>query len=64
MPRNSEELRSKLRLLGHALTFMSTQFERDWLSDMTPTVWYQYANYILGAKVMQLKMRSGDKGEE
>eukprot|EP00971_Amphidinium_carterae_P340708 6479159-Amphidinium_carterae.1 len=55
VPTNSEELRARLRLEMNAWLFLATKFvSKVWLRDITPKVWLDFIDYILGESVMRL----------
>eukprot|EP00973_Karenia_brevis_P024170 3337073-Karenia_brevis.AAC.1 len=51
MPKNSEELRTKLNLMGNMWCFLRCKYQRSWLDCMTPSVWNRHSKYLLGSKV-------------
>ena len=56
-PTNSEELRSRIKLLG--ISFQLASFKhssRMWLKGMTPQVWLDHLEYILGDQIYGLKV--------
>ena len=63
MPRDTEELRRRLRTWGFSFTFAKLKHPtRAWLMDATPDVIAEYCDYLLGDTVRGLKARN-DKGE-
>eukprot|EP00973_Karenia_brevis_P052860 7348289-Karenia_brevis.AAC.1 len=59
MPKTPEELRSRLRLIGHAWTFVKLRYMKSWLADMSPAVWRKYADFSLGTKVYGMPLPEG-----
>jgi hypothetical protein len=58
MPANSEELRSKLRLLSNAwLMAKAKHLNRPWLAGLTPADFGKYTDYLLGKRVWQMQGR-------
>lgn len=62
-PKNGEELRQKIKLLGHA--YMMTQLKypnRQVLRGITPNLFVKYSDFLLGEHVAGLKAKNA-KGE-
>ena len=62
LPQNTEELRTILRVEGNAWVFLGSKYRNKvFFKDMTPSVWLEYSNYLLGEKVylMQIPSPSG-----
>ena len=62
LPQNTEELRTILRVEGNAWVFLGSKYRNKvFFKDMTPSVWLDYSNYLLGVKVclMQIPSPSG-----
>eukprot|EP00973_Karenia_brevis_P008777 1185998-Karenia_brevis.AAC.1 len=59
MPKTPEELRSQLRLVGHAWTFVKLRYMKSWLADMSPAIRRKYADFILGTKVYGMPLPEG-----
>ena len=55
MPKDPEELRAKIKLMGAAWCFLRIRFGKDWLSDMVPSVWERYAEFLLGPTVAKVR---------
>eukprot|EP00973_Karenia_brevis_P085960 11921968-Karenia_brevis.AAC.1 len=56
MPKGSEDLRCRLRLMGNAWTFLKLRYMKPWLADMVPDVWRKYADFLMGSKVYGMPM--------
>ena len=57
MPRNAEELRAKIKLLGHCHVFLRLKARnRAWLSDVDDRTFLKYIDYLLGRHVAGLVM--------
>ena len=62
LPQNTEELRTILRVEGNAWVFLGSKYRNKvFFKDMSPSVWLDYSNYLLGEKVylMQIPSSSG-----
>ena len=62
LPQNTEELRTILRVEGNAWVFLGSKYRNKvFFKEMTPSVWLEYSNYLLGEKVylMQIPSPSG-----
>ena len=58
MPRNPEELRRKLKLVGHHFMFAKIRYPtKAVLSDMHPTTFVKLADFLLGDRVMGLEAK-------
>ena len=55
LPETSEELRAKFRVLSAAWCLLWVRYLKPWLSDMNPSVWTRYVEYLLGNRVAALK---------
>ncbi len=54
-PDNTEEYRARMRLAGTAWTFSKiAKSNATWLKDMDPKVFDEFADYILGKKVLNI----------
>ena len=63
LPRNSEELRSRVVLMGTAWIMVSlSQGGTNAASDVTPQLWQDYLKYLLGEKVAQLGFKDPATG--
>ena len=63
LPKNSEELRSRVVLMGTAWIMVSlAQGHSHVLADVTPQLWQDYLKYLLGEKVAQLGFRDSNSG--
>lgn len=57
LPTNSEELRTKLKLEGTALTMLGSKFRnREWFRDLEPNDFTRYVDWLLGEKVYSLQI--------
>ena len=64
MPANSEELRSRLHIMAASWVMVAAQQTHNpTIRDVTPTVFSQYADYLLGERVWKLAARGPDGGE-
>ena len=55
MPENAEELRARLKLLGHSFVFTRLRYaSKAWLRTCTPQVIQEHTDYILGQDVYAL----------
>ena len=62
LPQNTEDLRTALRVEGNAWVFLGSKYKNKvFFTDLTPSVWLDYSNYLLGDKVylMQIPSPSG-----
>ena len=63
MPQNTEELRAVLRVEGTAFCYLASKYRNKVLfTGMNPTIWLDYANYLLGEKVYRMQIPTGSKG--
>ena len=61
LPANTEQLRSRLALLGVCWTFCSyQQTANPVLQAMKPSLWSEYADYLLGEQVAGLRAKTAD----
>jgi hypothetical protein len=52
LPRNSEELRSRIKIMGITYTLAKKKNpNRQWLQDATPDIWVDHLDYMLGKRV-------------
>ena len=57
LPNDSEELRRRVRLLGHTFTIAKLQNpNRPWLATASSEVWLEHLDYILGPRVWGLNL--------
>ena len=57
-PRSGEELRQRIKLLGHCYIFCQLKFpHRAVLRDISPNLFNKYADYLMGEHVMGLKAK-------
>ena len=62
-PKSGEELRQRLKLLGHSYMFMMLKYpNRPTLRDNNPNLWHKYSDYLLGEHVLALKAKNA-RGE-
>ena len=62
-PKSGEELRQKIKLLGHCYIFMMLKYpNRQVLAEDNPNLWNKYADYLLGEHVFRLAAKNS-KGE-
>ena len=62
-PKSGEELRQKVKLLGHCYIFTMLKYpNRQTLAENNPNLWNKYADYLLGEHVMRLAAKNS-KGE-
>ena len=62
-PKTGEELRQRLKLLGHSYLFMMLKYpNRPTLRDNNPNLWHKYSDYLLGEHVLALKAKNA-RGE-
>ena len=55
LPRNTEELRARITLMGTAWIMLSlSQGNSTVLADLTPKTWEDYLKFLLGRKVLML----------
>ena len=62
LPQNTEDLRTVLRVEGNAWVFLASKYKNKiFFKDLTPAVWLDYSNFLLGDKVylMQIPSPSG-----
>eukprot|EP00973_Karenia_brevis_P061205 8510445-Karenia_brevis.AAC.1 len=59
MPKNPEQLRAKLRLMGNMWTFLFLRFRKAWLEGINPEVFRTYADFLLGSRVYTMPMPEG-----
>ena len=61
LPKDSEELRAKLRLEATAMTMLGAKFQtRAWFVRLDPQVFANYAEYLLGEKCYRLQVPKAD----
>ncbi|OLP90151.1 hypothetical protein AK812_SmicGene28324 [Symbiodinium microadriaticum] len=64
MPQNTEQLRTTLRIEGNMWCFLGSKYKNKvFFRDMTPEVWLDYANYILGDKCYLMQVPTPGKGK-
>jgi hypothetical protein len=52
LPNNPEQLRRRIKILGHAHMFLGLKFtNREWIQGLTPQVFEDYLTYLLGEHV-------------
>eukprot|EP00973_Karenia_brevis_P050610 7026708-Karenia_brevis.AAC.1 len=59
MPKNPEQLRAKLRLMGNMWSFLYLRFRKTWLDGINPEVFRKYADFLLGTRVYTMPMSEG-----
>ena len=63
MPQNTEQLRTTLRIEGNMWCFMASKYmNKVFFRDMSPEIWLDYANYILGDKCYLMQVPTPGKG--
>ena len=63
LPRDTEDLRLRLTVLGHAWCFAAIRHSnRSYLEGMGPTTWQRYIRYLLGPHVLKLRATDGAGG--
>ena len=63
MPQNSEELRLALRIEGTAYCFLASKYRnRAIFKDMSPEIWFNFVNFVLGEKCYLLQVPVLGKG--
>lgn len=61
-PVTTEELREKLTVMGNCWLFLKTKHSnRPWLKDLTHDTFRDYADYLLGARVYNMRSNKGGK---
>ena len=64
MPQNTEQLRTTLRIEGNMWCFLSSRYKNKvFFQDMTPELWLNYANYLLGDKCYLMQVPTPGKGK-
>ena len=66
LPQGTEELRQVLKVEGNTRRYLAAKFRnREMLRDMTPRVWKNYSNFLLGERCFLMKIHGGGvKGVE
>jgi hypothetical protein len=60
-PRTPEELRQKVKLLGHTYIFVQLKYpNRDSLREINPNLFNKYVDYLLGEHVFGLKAKDAN----
>ena len=63
MPQNTEQLRTTLRIEGNMWCFMASKYKNKvFFRDMSPEIWLDYANYLLGDKCYLMQVPTPSKG--
>ncbi|CAE7237303.1 unnamed protein product [Symbiodinium microadriaticum] len=63
MPQNTEQLRTTLRIEGNMWCFMASKYKNKvFFRDMSPEIWLDYANYLLGDKCYLMQVPTPGKG--
>ena len=66
MPQDTEELHTVLRVEGNTWTFLASKYKnRQFFKDMSPQIWQDYTNWLLGERVylMQIPVPQGKRGK-
>lgn len=60
LPQGTEELRTSLRTEGNTWCYLAAKYRnKPMMQNMTPAIWLNYANFLLGEKCYMMKVPSG-----